>query len=334
MALRVMALLAASAASYAWVLRGGAAPVAVRLAAVAAFALSVAGLAVGIAHDALHGAVSRHGWLNRLLALTSELPGVHGYQWRITHNRAHHAVPNVYPWDGDVTLDPVLRLSPDARWLPVHRLQCVYAWLVYATGTLFWGYGKDYINITARRLGPLEDVRHPPTAYLSLGLGKALHYGVTVVVPCLVLRPSLTEFATGFLLFHLVAGAVLGTTFMLAHHFEGTTYPSRPTDGALRTSWHAHQLATTQDFARGNALLSALLGGLNFQVEHHLFPTVCSIHYPALSRVVEATAREYGLPYHAAPSVWSALRSHALVLRRLGRGPGSPGREVVRALKA
>lgn len=336
MVLRIVLLLGATVASYAWILGSGQAPVLARLAAVVAFALCIVGVSVGIAHDALHGAISQRRWVNRLLALTSELAGVHGYQWRITHNRAHHVAPNVFPLDGDVALDPVLRLSPANPWRSFHRAQHVYAWLVYATATLFWGYGKDFLNLAAGRLGPLEGPHHPARAYLSLVLGKAAHYGLTIVVPCWVLGPALPEFAVGFLLFHLVAGSILGTTFMLAHAFEATTYPSRSVDGAIDASWHAHQLRTTQDFARDNRLVRAALGGLNYQVEHHLFPTMCSIHYAAISPVVEATAREFGFPFHASPTVGSALADHARALRRLGARPtrAGPDREGLVGLDA
>ena len=76
-------------------------------------------------------------------------------------------------------------------------------------------------------------------------------------------------------------------------------------------------METTVDFAPRSRLLAWYLGGLNFQVEHHLFSRVCHIHYPALAPIVKQTAREHGLPYHHNGTFLQAVGSHARTLYRL-----------------
>jgi linoleoyl-CoA desaturase len=127
------------------------------------------------------------------------------------------------------------------------------------------------------------------------------------------------QFAIGFLAMHLTAGTILGIVFQLAHVVEGTEHPLPDEQGAMEAAWMVHEMETTSNFARSNRLLSWYVGGLNFQVEHHLFPRVCSVHYPAISRIVEAVALRYGVAYNAQPTFRAAVRSHYIMLRRFGK---------------
>lgn len=328
MVVKVVVLLAFTAGTYALLLLGPIPPLGL-LALAVTLGVGLAGIGLCVSHDAMHGALADSPRANRWLGHTSELLAIHSDLWRTTHNRMHHVYTNVVGADDDITLDPLLRLSPSAPWRPAHRWQHLYAWPLYACLTLFWAFLKDYKNVFARRLGPFE-VRHPPSAVARLLLFKGLLYGWTIVVPLLVLPVTPWQFLAGFLAMHATTGLLLGTTFMLAHVVEATQSPAPGADGRLPDSFGAHQLRTTTDFARGNRLLDWCLGGLNYQVEHHLFPGICHVHYPALSRIVEETARRHGLPYHAAPTVRAALASHVRALRRLGRRPEPgvlPGRD-------
>ena len=94
----------------------------------------------------------------------------------------------------------------------------------------------------------------------------------------------------------------------------------------METDWAVHQVQTTVDFARRSRVLSWFLGGLNFQVEHHLFSKICHIHYPALSKVVEETCREFGIVYASHKTFWSALASHARWVTLMGRADSVPAR--------
>jgi len=91
----------------------------------------------------------------------------------------------------------------------------------------------------------------------------------------------------GYLLMQFISGVVLTVVFQLAHTVEGTTHPLPNKDYTIENNWAIHQLNTTVNFSRKNKLLSWYVGGLNFQVEHHLFPTICHVHYPEVSEIVK-----------------------------------------------
>ena len=118
---------------------------------------------------------------------------------------------------------------------------------------------------------------------------------------------------------HAIEGFTLAIIFMLAHIIEGTEYPIPDKEGKVDMAWADLQMHTTANFATKNKLVNFLSGGLNFQIEHHLFPNVCHIHYTKISQIVKATALEYNLPYIEHPTFFGAMASHTRVLKKLGR---------------
>jgi linoleoyl-CoA desaturase len=282
--------------------------------------VGLAGVGFAVGHDAIHGAYSRRRWVNGLAGLSFEMAGASRYMWRLTHNRIHHTFTNIHGMDTDISPTPLLRVCPGAPYRKIHRWQHWFAWAVYGLTSLSWVFRKDYIDWFSPTLGPLDDNRpRRASTFAQILLWKAVHYGWTIVLPLVILQPSILAFLAGFLVMHVTAGVLLGIVFQLAHVVEETEFPVPSEDRALEDDWFVHQMRTTADFARGNRLLGWFVGGLNFQVEHHLFPHVCSIHYPAISPIVEDCARRHGVPYHAQPTFWGAVRSHARALRRLGR---------------
>ena len=175
--------------------------------------------------------------------------------------------------------------------------------------------------IVAPFIGPFLDRKHPPGEVAGLFIGKAIYYSWAILIPLLVVEVAWWHVAFGFLVMNLVAGTILGVVFQLAHVVEDITYPTPDDAGAMSSAWMAHELQTTSNFGRRNWLLCWYVGGLNFQVEHHLFPKVCSIHYPAISGIVEETALAHGLPYNHHATLREAIRSHYRSLALLGRQP-------------
>lgn len=106
---------------------------------------------------------------------------------------------------------------------------------------------------------------------------------------------------------------------VVAHVVEGADQPLPDDRGVIHTDWAVHEVLTTANFARNNRLLNWYIGGLNFQIEHHLFPHICHIHYRHIAPIVERTAKEYGLKYNEKPTFRAALASHVRRLRELGR---------------
>lgn len=278
--------------------------------------IGVAGIGFGVSHDALHGAYSHNPRVNRLIGFSFDLLGANSYMWKITHNVIHHTYTNIQGIDEDLDVSPLIRLSPRSPWRPIHRAQTWLAFVLYGFSTLFWFWVKDYKYFLQRDLGPYRNKTHPASEVAILIVTKAAYIGWTIVIPLLVLDVTWWQFLIGYLAMHLTAGLILGVVFQLAHVVEGPEHPAPDAYGQMDDAWWVHQMETTSNFATGNGLLTWYVGGLNYQVEHHLFPRVCSVHYPAIRPLVQDTARKHGVPYHEQPTLWAAIRSHYLTLKR------------------
>ncbi len=284
------------------------------------FTLACVGFNVG--HDAIHGAFSESARMNKLFSWSFQGIGASSFTWSIAHNVVHHTYTNMPGHDGDVEPGPLMRFHTDHAAHPAHRFQHLYAWVLYCFTTLVWVFVKDLAqlrrwSIEARASGkPM-----PRGAAFSVISSKIFHGALFFVVPLAVMPYPLVQMGLGYVCMHFVAGLTLAVVFQLAHLVEGPTMPRAPSGGSMEDSWAEHQMRTTANFARGNTLVQFVCGGLNYQVEHHLFPRVCHVHYPAISSIVEATAREHGLPYHEHPTFFGAVRSHGRTLRHLGTAP-------------
>ncbi len=320
MVLKTFTLLALTFVPYGVIMSG-------RLAAWPMLALAIvmgvglAGIGFSVSHDALHGAYSSKPWVNRLIGLSFDLCGANGYMWKITHNVIHHTYTNIEGIDEDLTVSPLLRLSPSSEYKPIHRYQHLYAFAAYSMSTLFWVFVKDYKYFLQRDLGPYKNKQHPRSEIVTLVITKLIYYTWAVALPLLLLPIPWWQVAIGFLAMHLTAGLILGVVFQLAHVVEGTDYPAPDPEGMMEHAWLVHEMETTSNFGRRNRLLCWYVGGLNFQVEHHLFPRTCSVHYPAISPIVEEVATKYRIPYNQHPTLMAAIGSHYRMLKRLGQEP-------------
>ncbi|HTK55422.1 MAG TPA: acyl-CoA desaturase, partial [Gemmatimonadales bacterium] len=278
--------------------------------------VAMAGVGFSVAHDALHGAYSDKPWVNMVLGATFDLLGANGYMWQITHNVVHHTYTNIQGVDEDLTVSPLLRLSPRSEWLPIHRFQPWYAAAAYSFSTIFWVFAKDYKYFLQKDIGPYKDHKHPAGAVAWLVVSKIAYYALMIVLPLLVIQAAWRQILLGFFAMHLIGGMILGIVFQLAHVVEGIDYPLPDANGTMEHTWAVHELVTTANFARKNKLVCWYVGGLNFQIEHHLFPKVCSIHYPAISDIVKRVAEKHGVPYHENPTMWEAMKSHWRMLAK------------------
>ncbi len=280
--------------------------------------VGLAGIGFSVSHDALHGAYSSKPWLNRLIGLSFDLCGANGYMWKITHNVIHHTYTNIEGIDEDLSVSPLLRLSPSAPLKPIHRYQHWYAFLAYSFSTLFWVFVKDYKYFLQKDLGPYKNKRHPRSEIVTLAATKIVYYTWAVVLPLVLIPLPWWQIGIGFVVMHMTAGVILGVVFQLAHVVEGTDYPAPDPEGLMEHAWLVHEMETTSNFGRDNRLLCWYVGGLNFQVEHHLFPRTCSIHYPAISSIVQEVAEKYDIPYNQHATLRGAIGSHYRQLKRLG----------------
>ncbi len=285
----------------------------------AVMGLAMAGIGFAVSHDALHGAYSANPRVNAMLGFTFDMLGANGYMWQVTHNVIHHTYTNIQGIDEDLEVSPLLRLSPRSAYQKLHRYQHLYALGAYSMSTLNWVFWKDFDYFTRRRLGPYDGKRHTLGQWAVMLGGKVFYYGWAIALPLAVLPLAWWQVAIGFLTVHVIGGVILGVVFQLAHVVEETAQPAADAAGRMPDTWMIHEMLTTANFCNANRWLSAYVGGLNFQIEHHLFPKTCSAHYPAISVIVRQIAKENGVPYYENPTLWSAVRSHWKMLYRLGR---------------
>ncbi len=283
--------------------------------------IGMAGIGFSIAHDALHGAYSSKSWVNKILGFSFDFLGANGYIWKITHNVIHHTYTNIYGKDEDLDVAGFIRLCPHAPYKKIHRIQPYLAFFAYSLATISWVLFKDYYQFSRTKLGPYIGKKHPVSEWAILIIGKIVYYGYFFVLPALLLNIAWWQLLIGYLVVHLTAGLILGIVFQLAHTVEQTSFPVVNEENVIEQSWMIHEMETTADFARNNRFLSWYIGGLNFQIEHHLFPRVCSIHYPQISPIVEEVANKYGVPFHSHETFGAAIKSHYRTLKKFSVPP-------------
>ena len=284
---------------------------------------SLAGIGMSVMHDANHGAYSSSHRTNRWLGHTLNLLGGSVFNWKLQHNLLHHTYTNIVSHDLDIQDKVILRFSPhtEVKWF--HKLQVLYAVVFYGITTLYWALLKDFLQFAKyRKEGLNKNSKNKNTILLlKMIVDKLLYFLVFLVLPICFLNMPAAEIISGFLLMHFVAGVILTVIFQLAHTVEGTTHPLPDENGTIENNWAIHQMNTTVNFSRTGKFISWYVGGLNFQVEHHLFPTICHVHYPSISEIVKNTAEEYGVPYLENLTFSDALSSHMATLRRFGKMP-------------
>jgi linoleoyl-CoA desaturase len=285
--------------------------------------IGVAGIGLSVMHDANHGAYSNKAWLNNLIGYSLNLVGGNAFNWKVQHNVLHHTYTNIHDVDEDISPRGVLRMTPHGPWKVIHKYQHLYAWFFYGLMTIVWILVKDFVRIIKyQRDGMMKKQKASlVNEWAILIATKIVYISYIFVLPVVLLPVAWWQVLIGVLSMHYIAGFILAIIFQPAHVIDGTEYPLPDEDGKMDNSWAIHQLYTTTNFANKSTWFSWYVGGLNFQVEHHLFPNVCHVHYKDLSPIVQQTAEEFGLPYKAEPTFIGALRGHARLLKQLGEKP-------------
>ncbi len=279
--------------------------------------MAAAAVAFNVQHDGGHHAYSGRRWINKLASLTLDLLGGSSYIWARKHNALHHSYANITGHDTDIELGVFGRLSPHQKRLRFHRLQHIYLWFLYGFLAVKWQFVDDFHNVITGRIGEHRLARPRGWDLVVFLGGKLAFFTLALGIP-LLLHPWWA--VLGVLAFiSFLQGLALSVVFQLAHCVEEADFPlPDPATGRMEADWAVHQVQTTVDFARGSRLLSWFLGGLNYQVEHHLFPQVCHVHYAKLSRLVERTCHRFGVRYQAHRTFIDGLISHYRWLRRMG----------------
>jgi linoleoyl-CoA desaturase len=280
--------------------------------------IAVAGIGFNIMHDGAHGSFSRHKWLNGVAAFSLNVLGGSSFMWNVKHNVIHHAYTNVDGVDDDIDIQPWMRMSSTQPKLAMHRYQHIYFWFLYALLYILWVFVLDYMKYFKRKVGDMPLKNMSVSDHIIFWSFKAFNLFVFVAVP--IWTVGFMSWLVGFLIFTIVAGFVLSIVFQLAHTVEHTHFPvPHEETGRLEDEWAIHQLKTTANFAPRNKFISWLVGGLNFQIEHHLFPKISHVHYSDIRRIIKQACAEYGVPYIEYPKMRHALVSHVSFLKQMGR---------------
>ena len=284
------------------------------------FSLALVGIAFNVMHDACHGSFSSKKWVNNMMGLSMNALGSDAFLWKIKHNIIHHTYTNIDGVDDDMSKSPVLRMCPEQKWVPAHRYQFIYMFFLYSFSTIFWLLVFDFTRYFTRKLYTTPITKIKTRDHFIFWIGKIGYVIFYVIIP--IIAVGWLPWLIGFLILHITMGFTLTIVFQLAHIVEKTASEQAGEEPVeMGNNWAIHQVLTTADFAPKNKIVCWLVGGLNFQIEHHLFPRVSHVHYPALSRIVEEECGKFNLPYHTYPTMTKAMLSHFKQMKQLGKQP-------------
>lgn len=287
----------------------------------------MAGIGLSIMHDANHGAYSKKEFINKSLGKLLVVVGGSDVNWRVQHNVLHHTYTNIAGMDEDIDSGILLRFSPNQKLLKGHRFQHIYAWFLYGLMTLMWTTTKDFKQFRRYKKNGLIKTQGVPEkkVFTTLIFSKIIYLGAMLVLPIIFSSMAWWGTVLCFLLMHFIAGLVLACIFQPAHVVPTSSFPLPDESGHVDSDWAVNQLVNTANFAPKAKIFSWYVGGLNYQVEHHLFPNICHIHYSKIAPIVKQTAEEFKLPYHSYKTFASALGGHARMLYNLGKYQNAPG---------
>lgn len=274
-----------------------------------------------VMHDANHGSYSSKQWINDALGLTANALGASSFFWKQKHNIIHHTYTNIDGIDDDIAKSPIIRQCDTQKWVPAHKIQHLYLLPIYALSSIFWLFFMDFTKYFSRKIYTTAAWKLNPKNHIVFWVTKICYFTFYMILPAMVW--GFGAWLLGFFVLHIVMGITLSVVFQLAHVVENTEFENVALDETkhIETAWAEHEIRTTANFAMKSKVVSWFVGGLNFQIEHHLFPRVSHIHYPAISKIVMAKCLEYDLPYNKYDTMWQAIRSHFKVMRLLGKQP-------------
>ncbi|MFN8305605.1 MAG: acyl-CoA desaturase [Ferruginibacter sp.] len=276
-----------------------------------------AAIGFNVMHDGGHGSFSDSKFWNYIAAFSVNALGASAIIWNNKHNIVHHTYTNIDGVDDDIEIKPMLRMCSTQKKYFLHRFQHYYFWVLYSLLLLVWVFKSDYAKYFRRKVGVVPIKKMSIFEHVAFWIAKAGYLFMMVVLPIMLV--GFLPWLVGFLTIAFVAGFALSIVFQLAHTVEETAFPVPANSNKIEEEWALHQLKTTANFATRNKFISWLVGGLNFQIEHHLFPKISHIHYPAISKIIKQTCEEYGIRYIEHRRMRHAIVSHVSHLKRMGR---------------
>ena len=292
------------------------APVSIFLCVILGLNLAVIGF--NIMHEGGHQTFSKYAWINSMSAYFLNVLGGNTYYWKIKHNVNHHTYTNVEGMDSDIDVKPFMRLHEGQPLHSYHRFQHIYWVILYGISYLAWVFYEDFQKYFSGKVSPNNERKKLSLKeHLIFWFTKVMFVAMYMIVPIIIV--GWLSWLIGFLIITFVCGLIISIVFQLAHVIDGTQFHvAGASEGIEKQEWALHQINSTANFATSNKYLHWLLGGLNFQIEHHLFPRISHIHYPAISQLVKEACSESNIVYNEYTSMFKAVTSHLLLLRRLG----------------
>ncbi len=283
----------------------------------------LSGIGFSVMHDANHGSYCTNNNINDLVGLSANAMGASAYFWKQKHNIIHHTYTNIDGMDDDIAKSPIIRQCESQKWVPAHRFQHIYINFVYCLTSLFWLFIMDFTKYFTRRIYTTAAWKLTLRNHIIFWSTKILYIAFYAVIPAMIW--GWQAWLVGFLVMHAALGLSLSIVFQLAHVVECTEFEFVPLDKDkhIESAWAEHQLKTTANFAMDNSAINWFVGGLNFQVEHHLFPKISHIHYPAISKIVMQKCKEFNMPYHYNKTFFQAIASHYRFMKYLGKRPAT-----------
>ncbi len=269
---------------------------------------------INITHDGVHDTFSKKQWLNHSAAFVLNVLGASSYYWKTKHTISHHFYTNIHEKDADLEQGMLLRLHPSQKKRFIHRYQHIYFPFLYALSYIIWSLFLDPQKYFSSKTGDFEFTKMKAKDHIIFWLGKALTISIFMIAP--VLAMGYLKAIILYLCFGVFCGLTLSLIFQLAHIIEGVSFQS--IKGGKEENWFVHQIKTTANFSSKSKFIHFICGGLNFQIEHHLFPKVSHIHYPKLSKIVKETCDKFNIGYNNYPTFMDAMRSHVTQLKKLG----------------
>jgi len=278
----------------------------------------IAAIGFNVMHDGSHGSFSENKLMNKVAAHSISMLGANHFLWNMKHNMIHHTFTNVDGVDDDIEIGILMRMAPTQKRLKGHKFQHIYFWFLYMLLYIFWIFFTDYKKYFTQKIGDIPLKTMSLKDHFTFWVVKIYHAAVFVVVPIYFL--GWAAWLVGFIIITFFAGFVLSIVFQLAHTVEQTEFPvASIEEHKLPDEFAAHQIKTTANFATKSKLVSWLVGGLNFQIEHHLFPKISHVHYPAISNIIRTVCAEYQLQYIEYPTTRKAIAAHVRFLKHMGR---------------
>ncbi|MCX6181260.1 MAG: acyl-CoA desaturase, partial [Bacteroidetes bacterium] len=281
--------------------------------------VNVAAIGFNVMHDGAHGSYSKHKWINEIMGHSLNILGGSVFMWKQKHNIAHHTYTNIEGHDDDIDAGSLLRIHKDQPKLAIHRFQHIYGLFLYGFLYGYWVFYTDYYKYFTGQVSDNVPLRKMKThEHIVFWVSKVVNLTLSVIIPIVLL--GFTKFIIGYVIMLFTGGVVISVVFQLAHIVEEAHFFAPDTKGltVVEAEWAVYQLNTTVDFAPNSRFLTWLLGGLNFQVIHHLFPKISHVHYPEIRKIVQQTCDEYKINYRTFPTMWGAFKSHMTYLKQTG----------------